>query len=257
MEEEPVFVYLIGTAGSGKTRLAHAMKTWLSEHGLDAATVNLDPGAERLPYAPDVDVREWIRLADVMDQHGLGPNGAQVAAADMLAARVKDLEEAIEETPATYYIMDTPGQTELFVFREAGKFLVESSGPRTFVAFLIDPFLARDPSGLVSQLLLSATTQFRFQRPMVNVLSKADLLSGDDLSTLLSWTEDLDRLYDLLVSERATMYAQLNTAALDMLKSFGNSVRVVPTSSESLEGVEQLYTLVQSTFFASEDLTPS
>jgi ribosomal protein S18 acetylase RimI-like enzyme len=33
---------------------------------LDAITVNLDPGAENLPYEPDVDIRDWISLEEVI-----------------------------------------------------------------------------------------------------------------------------------------------------------------------------------------------
>ncbi|NOZ77450.1 MAG: hypothetical protein GXO65_07335 [Euryarchaeota archaeon] len=65
-----VNLYFIGTAGSGKTTLTGAFKTWMDQHGFDAVTVNLDPGVENLPYTPDVDIREWISLPEVMDRYG-------------------------------------------------------------------------------------------------------------------------------------------------------------------------------------------
>ncbi|MEM4772341.1 MAG: ATP/GTP-binding protein, partial [Thermoplasmatales archaeon] len=75
-------VFFVGTAGSGKSTMVNSFKDWLVGLNYDAITVNLDPGAEFLPYEPDVDVRESISLEDVMAQYNLGPNGAQIVAAD-------------------------------------------------------------------------------------------------------------------------------------------------------------------------------
>ena len=73
-------LYFIGTAGAGKSTLVHTFQVWMNSQGLDCVTVNLDPGAESIPYAPDVDVRDWISLQGVMEEQELGPNAAQVAA---------------------------------------------------------------------------------------------------------------------------------------------------------------------------------
>ena len=54
--KEEIFVYFIGTVGSGKSTLTYNFQKWMGLRGLDTITVNLDPGAENLPYEPDVDV---------------------------------------------------------------------------------------------------------------------------------------------------------------------------------------------------------
>ena len=94
--KEEIFVYFIGTAGSGKSTLTGSLKRWTELKGLDAITVNLDPGAENLPYEPDVDIRDWISLEEIMDSHELGPNGAQIACADMVALNTPDIKESID-----------------------------------------------------------------------------------------------------------------------------------------------------------------
>ena len=171
---EEIFVYLIGTAGSGKSTLTNNFKQWMSLRGLDAVTVNLDPGAENLPYDPDVDIRDWISLKEIMDSYGLGPNGAQIACADMLALNTSDIQDSIESFKTDYVLMDTPGQLELFVFREAGKYIIEFLNPkRSVIGYLLDPALAKTASGYVSQLLLSMSTSFRLQKPNINILSKS------------------------------------------------------------------------------------
>ena len=71
-------IYFIGTAGSGKSSLVSAFQEWMTLQGLDCITVNLDPGVEFMPYEPDVDIRDWVRVGEVMRDYGLGPNGAQI-----------------------------------------------------------------------------------------------------------------------------------------------------------------------------------
>ncbi|MHB8584662.1 MAG: ATP/GTP-binding protein [Thermoplasmatota archaeon] len=252
--EEPAFVYVVGTAGSGKSTFTRAVDRFFDERGLDATTVNLDPGAEAMPYEPDVDVREWILLSEVMEQYGLGPNGAQVMAADLLTLRAGELKEQMEALRPQWYVLDTAGQTELFVFRESGRVLVDLLGrERTIFAFLMDPFLARRPSSFVSQLLLSATTQFRFNVPVVNVLTKADLLKPEELERIQRWGAEPDALAADLADEQADMYNQLNQDVFRALDSMGTYTVLTPVSSETLEGIEDVYAKVQEILAGGDD----
>lgn len=253
--EEPVFIYVVGTAGSGKSRFTAGFQRWLKERGLDATTVNLDPGAEGLPYVPDVDIRDWIRLADVMDQYELGPNGAQVLAADLIALRLGDVSQAIEQFRSPFIVVDTPGQTELFVFRDSGRVTMEILGPgRSLVVFLMDPFLARRPSAYVSLAMLSATTAFRFGVPLLNALGKADLLKPEELERLRAWNETPEALEDALLSEKPDLYTQMTTDAFRILDAMGSLTRAVAVSSESLEGMDDVYAYVQEVYGASDDV---
>lgn len=253
-DNEHLYLFLVGTAGSGKTRLTAAMQRWAIEHHLDAITVNLDPGAERLPYEPDVDIREWIRLADIMDEHGLGPNGAQVVAADLLALRAEEVLEEIEGFRTDYVLLDTPGQTELFVFREAGRHMVERLAPgRTALCFLVDPFLARDPSAFVSQMMLAATTQFRFQVPMLNVLTKADMLDEAEVDRILGWMDRTETLGEALEAGEKSMFTEVSRTLLQVLEDLGTYTRLTPVSSETFDGIEDVYAFLQGAFSGGED----
>jgi GPN-loop GTPase len=253
---ENLFLYLVGTAGSGKTRLTAAMQRWATEHSLDAITVNLDPGAETLPYTPDVDIREWIRLADIMEEHSLGPNGAQVVAADLLALRSDEILGEIESFRTDYVLLDTPGQTELFVYREAGRHLVERLAPeRTALAFLVDPFLARDPASFVTQMTLAATTQFRFRVPMLNILTKADMLQEVEVDRIVQWLETPDELREALDATEKGMFTQLNRSLLQLLEEMGTYTTLTPVSSETFAGLDDVYSFLQGAFASSEDAT--
>jgi len=256
--EEPAVVFVTGTAGAGKTSFVRAFADWMKSAGYDAGVVNLDPGLEGGELAPDVDVRDWVRLSDLEDDYGLGPNGAQVAAADMIALKVFEVKQAIGELGGDYVLVDTPGQIELFAFREASKAIVEAlGGDRALLAFLFDPALARNPSGFVSLLLLSATVEFRFRLPLVNLLSKSDALRPEQLADVLAWSEDPGQLYDAVQAATPTPDVQLSTELFRALEVMGPLAGLVPTSAKERTGLEGFYREVQRVLFGGEDLEPS
>lgn len=250
-----VILYVVGTAGSGKSTLVAAYKDWAAYQGFDAITVNLDPGAEALPYDPDVDIRDWIRLSEVMEEYGLGPNGAQIIAADLIALNAREVAEVLEGYTTDYILVDTPGQMELFTFRESSRVVVDSFGrDSSFLLYLSDPILAKQPSGLVSSLLLSATCQFRHALPFLNVLSKCDILSEEELKRVLRWSSDLYALHDALVEEGVSPQSVLDVEFLKALESIGVYKRLTPVSSELPFGMEDVYDAIQEVFAGGEDL---
>lgn len=253
--KQETYLYFIGTAGSGKSTLTHIFQQWMINKGLDALTVNLDPGAENLAYDPDIDIRDWISLEEIMESYGLGPNGAQIAAADMIAMNTADVQESINSFKSDYILMDTPGQLELFVFREAGKYLVQFFNPkRSMIAYLIDHALAKTASGFVSQLLLSLNTNFRLNIPQVNILSKADLLTEEERKIVFCWTDNLDELNHAILSEKASIHREMSEKIFDLINDFQNQSKLIPTGIEDFMGIDDLYTHVQLQFEGGEDL---
>ncbi len=250
-------LYFIGTAGSGKTTMTHAFQTWMQSQGLDAVTVNLDPGAESLPYEPDVDIRDWIRLDEIMAERGLGPNGAQILAADMLALNAKEVADVLETFETSYFVIDTPGQMELFTFRESSAVVIDTFGrDDSALVYLNDPALVKHASGFISSLLLVATTQFRHGLPFVNVLSKADLLTPEDLERMVKWSLDPIALYQALAEGETTPKTVLDISFFESLESVGLYRRLVPVSAEAMFGFEEIYNAVQQVFEGGEDLRP-
>ncbi|MGI0132850.1 MAG: ATP/GTP-binding protein [Thermoplasmata archaeon] len=256
--DEPATICFTGTAGAGKTTLVDAFRTWMKTAGYDAITVNLDPGMETATSAPDVDIREWVRLADVMDEYHLGPNGAQVAAADLVALKVFEVKEAIQELKSDYVLVDTPGQVELFAFRESSKAIVDAlGGDRTMIAFLFDPALARSASGFISLLMLSATVEFRFRLPTLNLLTKSDILAPEQLQPVLDWGDDPNRLLDAVTMELPTPDVQLSTEMLRAIETLAPLSTLIATSARDGTGMEDLYRAAQRNFGGGEDLEPS
>ncbi len=242
LDVEPAILF-VGTAGAGKSTLTGATEAYMSDQGMDVLTVNLDPGAEKLPYEPGVDIREMVTIDEVMKRYELGPNGAQVAAADMIAMEFDAIQDQIEAYGPEIMLVDTPGQLELFAFRASGPYVAGQLSQNTMLTFLMDPAVASSPRGFVSQAILAATTHYRLQIPTLNVLGKVDTLSDEAVDEIMAWATDTDRLLQALYEEPATMVNQLNEAFLHVLDDFEAIAKMVPVSAATLEGIEEVYTL--------------
>jgi GTPase SAR1 family protein len=253
--KQEIYLYLIGTAGSGKSTLAYTFKQWTNIHGIDCIICNLDPGAENLPYVPDIDIRDWFSLEEVMNEHGLGPNGAQIACADMLVFNIDDIKKSIQSFKTDYIILDAPGQLELFVLRESGRLMMQTLQPnRSIIGYLIDQILACKPPGFITQLLLSLTVQYRIGLPQLNLLSKADLFSEIDLQEILAWAEHPDQLENALSTQDATVYREMNEGILHLIEGFFQHTQISPISKKEYYGIEDLYTHLQLMFEGGDDL---
>ncbi|MDH3365686.1 MAG: ATP/GTP-binding protein [Thermoplasmata archaeon] len=251
----PKTLYFVGTAGSGKSTLTDAFSKWLKNEDYDSITVNLDPGCDSLPYEPDVDVRDWIRMSEIMEEYSLGPNGAQILAADMLALNIGEVADVIDEFSTDYVLVDTPGQLELFAFRQSSKTVVEALGlERSALVYLFDPVLSRNPNGFVTSLLLSSTVHFRLPLPLIPVLAKADLLSETDASMLKMWSGNLEALWSALCDESIDAQTQISLELLQAIDILGSTTELSLMSAETWEGLVDLYTAAQGALEGGEDI---
>ena len=217
----PPVIFVVGTAGAGKSSLVTSFQRWSRFLETEIIAVNLDPGAERVHYDAEFDVRDVISLTEVMTEYDLGPNGAQILAADLVAAQALDVADELHSLAGELIVVDTPGQVELFAFREASSHLIEVLGrDQSAIIYLFDPMLSRSPSGFVSQMLLSSIVEFRLGLPTKNFLSQADLLDQDELDKILEWSERLEILEMALYDEAGGQRTEFAINQLRMMQQF-------------------------------------
>jgi GTPase SAR1 family protein len=229
--------FVAGTAGSGKSLLTSALKNWFVNRGEDAIAVNLDPGVVELPYEAEVDIRDRIQLQQVMEDYQLGPNGALVLAADLIATKMGEIQEEIDSFKPENVIVDTPGQTELFAFRESGEFVVrEMKADSKLLLFLLDPLLANTPSNFLSLALLSASVGLRLNIPRITVLTKRDI-ARDGVKRITEWSKGTGAFEEALTGtrdgEQYSLYSELYRSIRRL--SFGTDL--YPVSSTTQEGL--------------------
>lgn len=246
-----MFIVFLGTAGSGKTSLVSSFHDWLEGMGLDARIVNLDPGCKFTPYIPDFDVREFFTVEELMKEEGLGPNGAMVRAVELIEPVLDDLLGMIDK--GDVWLVDTPGQSEIFVFRRTGPKVIESlsSGAPVIGVYLVDPELAESPSGLVSAYSLALAARLRISSPLVTVLSKGDLVNGD----VKQMCSDLDYLGKKVTEEGVGSLTDLALGLIDLLKDLALAQRMVKVSAKTEEGLPELYDLIHESLCECGDLT--
>ncbi len=247
-------VFFVGTAGSGKSTLVGAYREWMDDAGVDSIIVNMDPGAETLPYEPDVDLREWIALDEVMAEYSLGPNGAQIVAADLMAVNIHKMMEVVSSYKTDYVLIDTPGQLELFAFRESSEITVRAFGRQdSMLVYLSDPSLCRTPNGFISAMTLGALVQFRLQLPMLNLLSKCDTLNDDDEQRMLDWYSVPDVLYGDLLDSDSLPQTVVGMELFKAMENTGVFGEIRSVSAQDGIGMEEIYAASQLTFFGGED----
>lgn len=248
------FIYFVGTAGSGKSTLVKAYKDWLDSTGTESITINLDPGVDMLPYDADVDIRDWVALDEVMAEFNLGPNGAQVVASDLMAVNIGKMKEVVDDYTETYALVDTPGQLELFAFRESSRTIVNSFGKDdSMVVYLSDPMLCRSSNGFISNMVLASLVQFRLELPVINILTKIDVLTEDETDRMLNWYNDPDSLYDDLLDNDSNPQTVVGTELFKAMENLGTFGEMRAVSAVQSIGLEEIYAAVQLQFFGGDD----
>ena len=175
----------IGPPGSGKSTFCWGMQQYLGSWGRKPRVVNLDPANDRTPYDCAIDVRDLVDAGVIMDELGLGPNGALVYCMEYIEAHVEWLEEKLEALgDGVYVLFDCPGQVELFTHHTSLKGVLQRLAKRfdyrLAAVHLVDAMHCSSPPTYISASLLSLTTMLRLELPHINILSKADLLKNVD-----------------------------------------------------------------------------
>lgn len=249
-------LFFIGTAGSGKSLLTASFADWLKIGRQNVITLNLDPGALTLPYAPDVDVRKYISVGGLMERYGLGPNGALVMAADLIAEETHRLEEEIEELNPDLVIVDTPGQMELFAFRASGPYIASelTKEPKAIV-YLFDSVFSVSPLNYISNLFLSAAVYNRFFFSQVHVLSKCDLLPPRDVDRIVDWSASPKTLETAIEEKLSGTRRLLSRDMMHAIYRLGLRFLLIPVSAKTNEGLINLNTAIERILAGGEKFT--
>lgn len=115
-----------GAPGSGKSTYCYGKHQLFTALNRPISIVNLDPANDNIPYPCAIDIASLITLQDVMDKHGLGPNGGMLYCMEYLDANFDWLEARLKELgPDAYVLFDVPGQVELSTNHESLKNIVQ------------------------------------------------------------------------------------------------------------------------------------
>jgi GTPase SAR1 family protein len=249
-------VFVVGTAGSGKSLLTAAFSEWLKLSKQDVALVNLDPGVVNLPYTPDLDARDYVNMASLMEEYRLGPNGALIMASDLIAEQVETLSGEIGDMNADLVLVDTPGQIELFAFRASGQYIAEelTKEPKALI-YLFDSVFSLNPLNYVANLFLSAAVYNRFLMPQTHVLSKCDLLPQEKMDDIVNWSASPKTLEQAIDEKLKDTKRLLSRDMAHTIHRLGLSFSLVPVSAKTNDGLVNLNMVLERMFAGGDKFT--
>jgi hypothetical protein len=248
-------IFVLGTAGSGKSELTGTFTRWLEMQGEDAMAINLDPGAITIPYSANVDVRDYIQVEALMKEYGLGPNGGLMLASELMLEIIEQLSSDIDDFSPDVALVDTPGQMEMFAFRDVGARIAEElSDEGKGVLYLFDASICRDPLNYVMNMFLASAVNSRFLLPQVSVLSKADVLH-DELEELESWGEDTANLEEAINSRLTGLNRLISQDMMGVISRLGVEFNPIAFSTRTNLGFNRLYSEISRVFMAGEPFT--
>jgi len=248
-------VFIIGTAGSGKSLFTAAFSEWLKMAKQDVAVVNLDPGVIKLPYSPDVDIRNYVDVGNLMEKYELGPNGALILAADLIADEIENVTRDVESANADLVLVDTPGQMELFAFRASGPYIVNelTKEPKALV-YLFDSVFSVNPLNYVSNMFLSAAVYNRFFQPQVHLLSKVDLLPKKEVDKITDWSAN-PHVLESAINELEGAKRLFSRNMIRAISSLGLKFMLMTVSAKTNEGLNNVNTILERILTGGEKYT--
>ena len=253
--------------GSGKTTFVQRINAHLHSKTQPPYVLNLDPAVLSIPFEANIDIRDSINYKEVMKQYNLGPNGGILTSLNLFATKVDQILSLMEKRskpspdprcrPPRHFLIDTPGQIEVFVWSASGSILLESlaSSFPTVIAYIIDTPRTSSTSTFMSNMLYACSILYKTKLPMILVFNKTDV---QDAEFAKDWMTDFQKFQDALHNEESKgvfggegfgggsgyMSALLNSMSL-MLEEFYSHLNMVAVSSTTGDGVDDFFEAVE------------
>ncbi|KIW52339.1 hypothetical protein PV05_07981 [Exophiala xenobiotica] len=266
MATSPVAVVCVGMAGSGKTTFMQRINNYLHVNKTKPYVLNLDPAVLTVPFQPNIDIRDSINYKEVMKQYNLGPNGGILTSLNLFATKIDQIITLLEKranpapdskvAPPKHFLVDTPGQIEVFVWSASGSILLESlaSSFPTVIAYIIDTPRTSSTSTFMSNMLYACSILYKTKLPMILVFNKTDV---QDAEFAREWMTDFEKFQEALHEEEnkgvfggegfggsGYMGSLLNSMSM-MLEEFYSHLSMVAVSSMTGDGIDDFFAAVE------------
>jgi GTPase SAR1 family protein len=243
--QNPIVILVVGMAGSGKTTLMHRINLHMVAQNLRAYYINLDPAVKNVPYQTNIDIRDTVNYKEVMQQYGLGPNGAILTSLNLFATRFHQVIEILENRAESldYIFVDTPGQIEAFTWSAGGQIihdLLASAFP-TIIMYITDTPRCKSPTTFMSNMLYACSVLYKSRLPMLLTFNKTDIESCE---FAMQWMTDFEAYQDAVDSDSDTVegyIGSLNRSLSLSLDEFYGVIEKVGVSAITGEGIEDVF----------------
>jgi hypothetical protein len=171
----------------------------------------------------------------------------------MIAVSLNNIKEELEEQKADYIVVDTPGQLELFAFRESGPFVVNNlEGENKVVLFLFDFTVASSPFNFLSTTLLYNSLKLRLNLPQLSVLTKTDL-SKTLTRKIMDWCANSKLLEEDMSNEKNSERYLIGNEILKAFSKLSLIPAPIPISSITWNGMLNLGSAISNILRGGEE----
>ena len=253
---------VMGPAGSGKSTYCKVMHEHCETMKRVVNVINIDPAAEEFSYPVLADVRELIGIDDVMeaDDLKLGPNGGLVFCMEYLMKNLDWLFEQIGEGEEDYYIIDCPGQIELYSHLPVMRTLVDTLKSWEFNVcgvFIVDAQFLIDTAKYFSGAMAALSVMVQLEVPHLNIMSKMDLLDSQCIDAVNNYLNpDPGLLLNDLNSSLPKKYFKLNKAIASVLDDYG-LVSFLPLNISDEDSINDILIYIDNAIQYGEDALPN
>lgn len=249
-------VICIGMAGSGKTTFMQRLNSHMRSKKNPPYVINLDPAVLKVPYGSNIDIRDSIKYKKVMENYGLGPNGAIVTSLNLFSTKIDQVIKLVENKrdKVEHCIVDTPGQIECFVWSASGSIITESFASTfpTVIAYVVDTPRNSSPTTFMSNMLYACSILYKTKLPMILVFNKTDVCKADFAK---EWMTDFEAFQTALREDQEVngssglgsgyMGSLINSMSL-MLEEFYSQLDMVSVSSFTGQGFDDFLDVVNN-----------
>ncbi|KAK1443208.1 GPN-loop GTPase 1 [Babesia gibsoni] len=229
-------IIVIGMAGSGKTCYVRTLIEQLKSAGKKVYSINLDPAVTKIPYTPNIDIRESIKYRNVMKKYKLGPNGAIMTCLNLFVTRFDKVLELLDRRcqKLDYIVIDTPGQIEVFNWSASGTIILESlaSSFPTMINYVVDTSRSQLPVTFMANMVYACSVMYKSRLPFIACFNKIDV---DRHEKCLEWMEDYNAFYESVMQDESYMASFSRSCAL-MLNEFYSEIKCNGVSAITGEG---------------------
>ncbi|CDK25752.1 unnamed protein product [Kuraishia capsulata CBS 1993] len=252
----PATVLCIGMAGSGKTTFMQRLNSHLHAQKTPPYVLNLDPAVLKVPFQPNIDIRDSIKYKKVMEEYNLGPNGAIVTSLNLFATKIDQVINLVEKRSENlkHCIVDTPGQIECFIWSASGAIITEAFASTfpTVIAYIVDTPRNTSPTTFMSNMLYACSILYKTKLPMIIVFNKTDVKDAEfakewmtDFEIFQQAMQSSDELNEETGNGSGYMASLVNSMSL-MLEEFYSTLDVVGVSSFTGAGFDDFLKAVDN-----------